>query len=296
MSWCHIYYITSVILYIYSGYVTASKYYVSATPNGEYCPTTDLPCHDLSYYIADYKFFFTNDTIFSFLQGTHILKGTLVISGISNITLQGQGDIEQGFHETVMQSTSVIRCSNNNGGGIQFTNSRAVVLKSLTIASCGAFFNTKYGPGNASLLFVDVNDVTLEWLSVQNGSGIGIYLYNTFDLLIAYSTFTNNGGLNTFGCNAVIFYDNQLKRLSKVNIVNSNFTLSLGYGMALLYFNENDNDIEVTIENNNFLHNTAKYGGGIFICLNNGNGNIEFSNCTIYNNTACSAILRRSVH
>ena len=32
MSWCHIYYITSVILYIYSGYVTASEYYVSAAP------------------------------------------------------------------------------------------------------------------------------------------------------------------------------------------------------------------------------------------------------------------------
>ena len=204
--------------------------------------------------------------------------------------------MEQGFHETVMQSTSVIRCSNYNRGGIQFTNSKAVLLKSLTIASCGAFFNTKYRPGNASLLFVDVNDVTLEWLSVQNGSGIGIYLYNTFDLLIAYSTFTNNGGLNTFGCNTVIFYDDWLKRLSKVNIVNSNFTLSSGYGMALLYFNENDNDIEVIIENNNFLHNTAKYGGGIFIYLNNGNGNMEFSNCTIYNNTACSAIWRRSVH
>ena len=81
-------------MYIYSGYVTASEYYVSATLNGEYCPSTDLPCHNLSYYTADYEFFFTNDTIYYFLQGTHTLKGTLVISGISNITLQGQGPIE----------------------------------------------------------------------------------------------------------------------------------------------------------------------------------------------------------
>ena len=47
--------------------------------------------------------------------------------------------MEQGFHETVILSTSVIRCSNYNRGGIQFTNSKAVLLKSLTIASCEAF-------------------------------------------------------------------------------------------------------------------------------------------------------------
>ena len=286
MSWCHIYYIASVILYIYSGYVTASEYYVSAASDEERYPSTDLPCHNLSYYTADYEFFFTNDTIFYFLQGTHILKGTLIISGVSNITLQGQGDIEQGFHETVMQSTSVIRCSDYSRGGIQFTNSRAIVLKSLTIANCGAFFNNSYGEGNVSLLFVDINNVTLEWLSVQNGSCIGLYLYNTFDLLIANSTFTNNGGLNTIAGNAAIFYEDQLKRSSIVNIVKSNFTLSLGYGMALLYFNENDYEVEVIIENNNFLHNTAQYGGGVFIHWENGSGSIEFSNCSIYNNTA----------
>ena len=105
MSWCHIYYITSVILYIYTGYVTASEYYVSADPNGE--PCTGLPFHNLSYYIADYAFHFTDDTIFYFLEGTPTLQGPLEISGVSNITLQGLGHIEQGFHETIMQSTSV---------------------------------------------------------------------------------------------------------------------------------------------------------------------------------------------
>ena len=97
MSWCHIYYITSVILYIYSGYVTASEYYVSAAPNGESCPSTDLPCHDLSYYITDYVSYFTDDTIFYFLNGTHTLQSKLEISNVSNITLQGLGHIEQVF-------------------------------------------------------------------------------------------------------------------------------------------------------------------------------------------------------
>ena len=136
MSWCRIYCITSVILYICSGYATASEYYVSATPNGAPCLPIYLPCHNLSYYASDYMFFFTNNAIFYFLVGAHTLQGTLNISNVSNITLQGLGHIEQGFHETIMQSTSVIRCSDNNKAGIAFTNNRDVIIKSLTIANC----------------------------------------------------------------------------------------------------------------------------------------------------------------
>ena len=160
MSWCHIYYITSVILYIYSGYVTASEYYVSAAPNEESCPTADLLCHNLSYYTADSASYFTNDAIFYFQEGTHTLQGVLSISNISNITLQGLGHIEQGFHETVMQSTSVIRCSDSNSvNGIQFTSSNDVVLKSLTITNCGFKRNQYY---SVTLHFLNINSAVLE--------------------------------------------------------------------------------------------------------------------------------------
>ena len=115
MSWCNIYYITSVILCIYSGYVTASEYYVTADSNRVHCNRYDLPCHNFSYYVTNFKSYFTDDIIFYFLEGTHALQGTLEINSVSNITLQGLGDVEQGFHETVMQSTSVIMCSDNRG-------------------------------------------------------------------------------------------------------------------------------------------------------------------------------------
>ena len=147
---------------MYSGYVTASKYYVTPTPNGEPCPSTDLPCHKLSYYTANYLSYFTNDTIFYFLEGTHTLQITLEISGISNITLHGLGHIEQGFHETVMQSTSVIRCSDFNRSGIQFTNSMNVILKTITITNCEFSRNIMYYTNNVGLYFVNLNNVTLE--------------------------------------------------------------------------------------------------------------------------------------
>ena len=83
---------------------------------------------------------------------------------------------------------------------------------------------------------------------------------------------------------AVIFYDDQVKRLSRVNIVKSNFTLGSESGINFLYFS--DNEVEVIIEKSKFSQNTAQYGGGITITSYASSGSIEFSNCTIYDNTA----------
>ena len=292
MNWCHIYYITSVILYIYSTCVTASEYYVSAASNGEDCPSANTSCYNLSYYLADYSFYFTDDTIFYFLNGTHTLQGILNINNVSNITLQGLGDIEQGFHETVMQSTSVIMCSDSDGTGIRFSSSGNITIKSLTIANCGFdnYISYKEIPRNhcrpywyqyhrVSLFFVDINSVILEYISVQNSSGHGLVLVNAFNVLIDNSSFTNNGASG----NTLIVYDDQLKKLSRVNILKSNFSLGLGYGMYLWY--SNDNEADVIIENSIYLYNNAWSGGGMNISLHGG-GSIEFSNCTIYDNTA----------
>ena len=62
MSWYHIYYITSVILYIYSGYVTASEYYVSAT--GQY--TTKKK----KYNVRSYHYSYTIHVEISLLECT----------------------------------------------------------------------------------------------------------------------------------------------------------------------------------------------------------------------------------
>ena len=105
-------------------------------------------------------------------------------------------------------------------------------MKSITIANCGSLYNTSYLTNNINvsigLYFVDISNVKLEWVSVQNGYDIGLYLYNAFDVLITNSTLANNGDLKNDVGNALIYYDNQVKKLPRVNIVKSNFTLSLG--------------------------------------------------------------------
>ena len=264
---------------MYSGYVTASEYYVSAAPNGEDCPP-NTPCNNLSYYVADSSFYFTDDTIFYFLEGTHTLQGILNISNVSNIALQGLGHIEHGFHETVMQSTSVIKCSDTNSTGIRFISSSDVVLKSLTIANCGFYWHPYY---SVILFIIDSNNVILERVSVQNGSGDGLFLLNAYDVLIANSTFANNGDLEVFVANVYIIYNDHVNSLSSITILKSNFTLGRGYGIFLMC--GNDNEADVIIENSIFSHNIAWSGGGVDIVFH-GRGRFEISNFTVYNNTA----------
>ena len=266
------------ILYIYSGYATASdhEYYVSATPNGEPCPLTDLPCHNLSFYSADYEFYFTNNTIFYFLVGTHTLQHQLMINGVSNLTLQGLGDIEQGFHKTVMQSTSVIRCSNHTLG-ISFAKCTDLVFKSLTIANCELFI----------LAISNATNVILNWVSVQNGSGIGLYLQNTFNVFIANSSFAQNQFSKTClncldqGGNVIIKYDDYYydfvqpnkNKQYKVDIVQSNITLGL-------------NPRHCFVSENNEI--PFKSGGGLTIFLFEQSYRIQFyiDSVVFYNNTA----------
>ena len=277
-SWCHIYYITSIMLYIFSGYVTANEYYVTAAPNGVHCPTTDLPCHNLSYYVADYSSYFTDDTIFYFLEGTHFLQGTLEISGVSNIILQGLGLIGQSFHETVMQSTSVIMCSDNNkAAGIQFTYSRNILMKTLTIAKCRYHTNIGDKKEIAGLVITEIVNVTLEWVSVQNGSGFGLCLVNNYDVVIANSSFANNIG----GGMLIYSYSNGNIEFNNCTIYNNNAKHDGGGVSIILHGKDSIEFNNCTIHNNRAWH----AGGGVYIDLH-GKGNIKFQHCTIYNNIA----------
>ena len=178
-------------------------------------------------------------------------------------------------------------CSDNRRAGIKFTSSTAVTVKSLTITNCWfyTFISSQAIPctSHISLFFVDIDNVTLEWISVQNSSFYGFCIVNTFDLNFSNSTFANNGSPKNQGGHAYIVYDDQRKRLFRVNIMKSNFTLGLVAGTDFWYFNYNE--AEVIIENCNFSHNIVGYGGGVYI-ETHGIGTIEFRNCIMYNNTS----------
>ena len=63
--------------------------------DGVRCPEGSV-CNGLSYYVNHSLTYFTSNTTLTFLEGTHILDqdGPVVISGVSNLTLQGEGVME----------------------------------------------------------------------------------------------------------------------------------------------------------------------------------------------------------
>ena len=131
-------------------------YYVVA-PGGAPCPssssssTSSSSCQELSNYTSQPSVFFTNNTVIYFLEGHHMLhqQDLVMISGVTNLTLQGLGTMETGPHETVIQSTVIIRCSRSTGGFI-IMDSQSVTISTITMSGCVSrsitILSTSYGP------------------------------------------------------------------------------------------------------------------------------------------------------
>ena len=233
----------------------AQEYYVHPNNNDNNC-VSNTSCHTLDYYYQnDY---FKSNTTFYFIEGTHVIPShqTYLFINLTNLMLQGLGRREQGFHETVMESTTVITCESRTSN-ILFMFSSNITLRSLTIRQCGRpiFYNiqilnylislAKYRAGasyfsfdNATVIIAEVHSFSVHEFSALNNSGYGLLAFNAFDLQIYNSSFSQNN-LNTFfegcpllfchGANLAILYTNPLEcpsRLTvyKVSVVNTNIS------------------------------------------------------------------------
>ena len=178
---------------------SCKEFYVSA-PNGTSCPNSSILCNELAFYINFSESYFTNDTIFYFLEGTHSLEEEkmLLINGVHNITLQGLGEMVQGFHETVMESTVKITC-HGASSAIVFLYSIGVNIQSLTISECSIYAslvnpvrNTLFPDTRVALGFFETYNISINNCSIQNNTGAGLILINAFGVTIASSFFSNN--------------------------------------------------------------------------------------------------------
>ena len=197
--------------------VRANEWIVSPTEN---CGRSN--CHNLSYYTDDPSLYFSTDTTLIFLEGVHYLYEPVTISGVSNLTLQGEGVLQDGSHWTVRESTVVINCSNSEAG-LFFVNWTGITINNITLESCGAQItsdptlvsdiNTHYSSfpygwefgvrleAHHSLLFVNGSDLTLESVTIQRGTGYGLTIVNSYDIDINGSYFHLNFHLNGDTCN-----------------------------------------------------------------------------------------------
>ena len=221
------------------------EYYVSSS-DSVVCPSDNIPCHNISYYVSNAEFYFNDDTIFYFLEGIHSLEqqGFVMINEVSNLTLHGLGSIKQGFHETVRESTVQVMCTNNVSSGFAFDTGTDITITGITFINCGGvgnytgFFTTIY----ATLSFNFVKNVTLEQVSILNGTGLGVLLRNSYHVSIQDSSFSHNeiplceevlcpgGNLHIIMFKQHTFDDENITNIS-IEIIRSNF--SFGYATDL---------------------------------------------------------------
>ena len=259
--------------------------------------------HSLSY--------FTFNTTLTFLEGTHILDqdGPVVISGVSNLTLQGEGVMEDGFHRTIRQSSVFIRCR-NSGSGFYVTDFHLVFIFRLTIADCGfrlsndmkmdiasrynvSRYNWEYAVStNASfsVLLVNGMNAIIDNFSVQNGTGYGLTTVNVYGIEIESSSFSRN---NNIDCNPQNIFTGQGGNIRFAYI---DSTLCPGSVIdsspvsmkdVTLSFGRNCGVYLVQDEKLRKIFEVASTGGGLAIMMNSlrcGKVEFEFRGLNVFDN------------
>ena len=204
----------------------------------------------------------------------------VMISGVTNLTLQGLGTMETGPHETVMQSTVVIRCSRSTGGFI-IMDSQSVTISTITVSGCAGqlpYSLQSYVYSPAAIDLVNLYNTRIQNVSVQNSSGLGLYSNNSFDLIIKDSSFYRNqypSVCSALKCTAgnQIVYDKSslpLKSSNSLDIIRSNFSCSgakySGSALSILLTRVPYRS-DIIIDRVVAYGNTASYAANIFISI-----------------------------
>ena len=276
------------------------NYYVHPNGDGSNCPR-NVSCNELAYYYDND--FFKSNTSFFFIEGIHVIPSnwTYLISNVANLTLQGLGRRKQGFHETVMQSTAIINCESRTSN-IIFMFSSNIILKSLTITNCGRLLlKTSQMKNylllllyeragvfsllgdNATVVAVEVHNLSINEFSAQNNSGFGFLALNAFGLEIYNSSFSQNN-LNAcfegcpvlyfLGANLAILYTNPFycpssPTIYKASIVNTNVSFCTNLNISESLSVHSSAGLQVSMEQ------TGMYGVDLII-----------DNVVAYGNTA----------
>ena len=214
-----------LLLVLYTSCLCSTRDVYIQPSEGEHCPGT--PCYNISTFgrMAHNNFSNSSGLVVHFLEGTHSLnlQELVVFTNLTNAVFEGDGRMEQGFHETVWQSTVVIKCTEHSSSGIAFVNSSNITFRYVTITNCGADMTIL--TENVSLGYYNVNIIVIDHISVQNGPVNGLLIWSSgADISITRSSFTQNGRANnqqnlTVG-NVVIAYKDPLS-CTPVNYVHN---------------------------------------------------------------------------
>ena len=184
---------------------SARKVYIQPS-EGEHCPGT---CYNINTFgkLAD-SFSNSSGLFVHFLEGTPFLDLQELVVFTNLLTVfEGNGTMQQGFNETVWQSTVVIKCTEHWGDsstGIAFVNSSNITFRNITVTNCGVDMSANLNIYTkqtrlisdlncltASLGYFYVDRITIDHASVQNGSETGLLIVTNGGDLVIPSTIWN---------------------------------------------------------------------------------------------------------
>ena len=211
--------------------------------------------------------------------------------------------MEQGFHETVWQATVVIKCTEHSSTGIAFVNSSNITFRYITITNCGAFVQNSFyridRSTYASLGYLNVGSITIDHVSVQNGSGSGLLVMSYgIDLIITNTSVAQNVvyGNSSAGSNVFIVYIDPLncnpqKFVYNMQIAGTNVSfgdsslLHTGGGLAVFMY-QGSYGVSITLDSIIALKNTGFYRN---IVITASETNVPTYNLTINNSLSTKA-------
>jgi len=195
-------YLLPVLFILLMRLCAATEYYVKSQNSScpiHHCNTLDELA--IKYDYARVNNIIVTDTTVYFLNGTHELKRSIVVKEARNLTWVGIKTATSGIRDVIINCTGI-------SGVVLFENVVNLNVTGITFTYCGKVPVTYELPIGA-LMFSDVFNIQLAWVTVQNSTYGGIFGLNIIlilNLTFIYGTPTVNNCIipPTIHINAVL--------------------------------------------------------------------------------------------
>ena len=271
---------TSTLLSFCHSVNKLTEYFVKADSSFEsssLCPPGSVMCHTLQYYANHSNF--TNNSVFYFLEGEHLLSSKVEIKDVVNLSFLGASSSPE---------LNPILCDSSSSG-FQIQKFSKFNLKNLTVLNCGFNLQVEFA---GAIVLMNGSDLSILNTRISNSSGYGLAAFTVGgSSSIVNSTFSDNHATQDyFGGNALFFYSS-CSEYSNLTIDGTQFLngyenhssgVMIGTGgltVQVLCCN-----VHITIMNSIFDKNQGYFGSGLyfhFVMLTNNSvriSNVVFSN------------------
>ena len=213
-------------------------YFVKPDNNLSDCPSQEHPCQTLNEYASNQSEFFTSNSTFLFLPGTHTTRTVVLLVDVSNILLKG-------YHYNLSNPRSY-----QTDWSVKCVNVSAITLKEITIRFAGN------EPLNTILVFINSSGIRLVNIIFQGNllNQTRAILLENSTAILEKCTFRENVGVVYGGA---LLLTEQSKVIASDCIFISNSAKQRGGAIMV-------DQSHLWVSRSSFANNSAAEGGGVY--------------------------------